>query len=243
MSHPGSPIPDFDPYFVPAGKAPKGVAKGVGPGDEDVRLDLLRPEGSFRVAGTIGMVLGAAVFVVFAVPVSSMLRGAAEPDGLFQVEDWLWRRWLARMVSVLTLSVVASTVGWGLRRRRRWARWALIGLGCVPLLAMASGIALRGRSVDPALRAFFADVAWPCVGLVVFPPSLVMFRAAFSRRGRAVLGPDHDDLVARTPWISPGPRTGLLAGLGLALAMLILYWMLLLWFLGMLAAFGVIRSI
>ena len=39
------------------------------------------------MAGTIGMVLGAAIFVVFAVPVSSMLRGAAEPDGLFQDED------------------------------------------------------------------------------------------------------------------------------------------------------------
>jgi hypothetical protein len=242
MSHPGGPTPDFDPYFVPEGHGPKSGAKWVPTGEEDIRRDLLPTEAAFRVAGTVGMVLAASVFVIFAVPVSGILHGAGEPGGILLGEGWLWRRWVARMASVLTLAVVAAVTGWGLRRRRPWARWALIVLAAVPLLALVAGLGLQAWGADPALRELGDVMTMPCVGVVVFPASIAACWAACSRRGRAVLGPHYEGLVARTPKLSPRLTTGLLAGLGLAWATFILYWTLMLLFLGVLAACGVIRS-
>src|SRR4051812_31830654 len=129
MSCPGGPTPDLDPYFVPESDGLKDDAKWAPPREEDIRRDLLPTEAAFRVAGTIGMVLGASVFVIFAVPVSGMLREAGEPGGILLGEDWRWRRWVARMASVLTLAVVGAVTSWGLRRRRPWTRWSLIVLG------------------------------------------------------------------------------------------------------------------
>ena len=240
-----NPAPDFDPYFVPEADNPKGKAKGTGspPGDDAIRRDLLPTEAAFRVAGTTAMILGASVFVVFAVPVSSMLRHADGPDGLLVDEDWLFRRWVARMTTALTLAVLASLMGSGLRRRRPWARVALIGLGGVPILALIAGLVLRATGMGQAVREFSDALVLPCVGAIVYPASLAAFWAAFSRRCRAVFDPDYDDLIARTPKLTPRLRTGLWGGLGLAWALLILFWMLTFSILGVLAVRGVIRSV
>jgi len=237
-----SPLPNLAPYFVPEGRAPKDGAKWGGPGEENVRLDLLPTEAMFRVAGAIGMVLGAAVFVIFAVPVSGMLRVAGEPGGVLLDEDWKWRRWVARMATVLTLAVVAAATSWGLGRRRPWARWALILLGAVPPLALAVGLGLRPQGDEPAVRELGDVMTMPCVGVIVFPASALAFWAACSRRGRLVFGPQYDELSARTPKLSPAWKTGLPTGATLALTMFILYWTVLLIFLCTLAACGVIRS-
>src|SRR4051794_28442911 len=242
MSHPRDPTPELDPYFVADGDDSKGGAKGGLSGGDEIRRDLLATEAAFRVAGTIGMVLGASVFALFAVPVSGMLRVAVEPGGVLLVEDWKWRRWVARMAAVLTLAVLATVTSWGLSRPRPWARWALIALGSVPPLASVAGIWLLVRAADPARRELGEVLMMPCVGAFVFPASIAAYRAAFSRRGRAVLSPDYEDVVARTPKLSPIPRSGLRSGLWLASAMLILYWTLLLTFLGVLAACGLIRT-
>jgi hypothetical protein len=241
MSHPAGPPPDIDPFFVPGGYAPKGDAKCSTPGDEGIRYDLLPTEAAFRVAGTAVMVLAAAIFVVSALPVSAMLRRAGEPGGLLLDEGWLLRRWVARVATVLTLAVLASVMGWGLRRRHPWARWALIVLGAVPPLALVVGIWLRALGSHPALREFGEALTHPCVGLVIFASGLSALQAACSRRGRVVLSPHYDGLVARTPKLSPSVRSGLLAGLGLAWAAFFLYWTLVLVVLCLLAA-GVIRS-
>src|SRR5260221_12813139 len=77
--HASPATPDLDPYFVPDGHGPKGRAKWLLPREEDIRRDLLPTEAAFHVAGMIGMVLGASGFVIFAVPVSGMLRRRGEP--------------------------------------------------------------------------------------------------------------------------------------------------------------------
>ncbi len=51
-------------------------------GEEDIHRDLLPTEAVFRVAGTVGMVLGDLVFVLSTVPVSVLRRGAGESGGL-----------------------------------------------------------------------------------------------------------------------------------------------------------------
>jgi hypothetical protein len=243
MRHPGGPTPDFDPYFVPEDHDPKRDAKSVLLGEEDIRRDLLPTEAAFRVAGTIGMVLGASVFIIFAVPVSGMLRGAGGPGGILLEEDWLWRRWVARMASVLALAVVGTVMSWGLSRLRPWARWTLIVLGAVPLLVLAASLGLRARGADLVVRELSDPTSMVCIGALVVPASIAAFWAACSRRGRAVLSPYYEGVVARTPKLFPRLATGRLAGLGLALAMFVLYWALLLMFLGVLTACGVIRSI
>jgi hypothetical protein len=243
MGHPRGPTPDLDPYFVPEGHGSKGGTKWAPRGEAEIRSDLLPTEAALRVAGTIGMVLSASTFVIFAVPVSGMLREAGGPDGILLVEDWLWRRWVARMASLLTLAVVAAVNCWGLSRLRPWARWPLVALAAVPPLALVAGLGLRAWSADPALRELGDVMTMPCVGLVVYPASIAACWAACSRRGRTVLSPHYEGMVARTPKLSARLTTGLPAGLALALAMLILYWTLLLTFLGALVACGVIRSI
>jgi hypothetical protein len=242
MGHPEGPTPDLDPYFVPEGHSQKGGAKWES-AEEDLRCDLLPTEAAFRVAGTIVMVLGASVFVIFGVPVSGMLREAWEPGGIFLDQEWPWRRWVARMASVLTLALLGTVLGWGLRRRHPWARWALIVLGAVPPLAIVAGLGLRAWSADPAVRELGDVMTAPCVGVVAFPAGIAACWAACSRRGRAVLGPHYEGVVARTTKLSPRVTTGLLVGVGLAWAVFILCWMLLFMFLQVLVACGVIRSI
>ena len=242
MSHPRGPTPDLDPYFALAGLGPKGGAKKAPSIEEEIRREFLPAEATFRVAGTIAMVLGAAVFVIFAVPVSGMLRRAWQPGGVFTEEDWIRRRWVARMSSILTLAVASAAMGWGLRRRRPWARWTLIALGAFPLLAMAAGLGLKARGVGPTLRELADIMTMPCVGVVVFPAGIAACWAACSRRARAVFGSDYAGVVARTQELSAAWTTGRLAGLGLTLAMLVLYWTLLMAFLGVLVACGVIRT-
>ncbi len=230
-------------YFVPEGHSQKGGTKWVPGGDEDIRRDHLPTEATFRVAGTVVMVLGVSIFIIFGVPVSGMLREAWEPGGILLDKDWLWRRWVAQMASVLTLALVGTVMGWGLRRRRPWARWALIVLGAVPPSAMVAGVGLRAWSANPALRELGDVMTMPCVGVVVFPASIAAYWAACSHHGRAVLGRRYEGVVARTPKRPPRSTTGLLAGLGLALAIFILHWTLLLMFLGLLTACRIIRSI
>ncbi len=242
MSDLGGPAPDLDPYFVAEGQGPKDGAKGAAPEEADVRRDLLATEAALRIAGTIGMVLGALIFVIFAVPVSSILREAGDPGGILHGEDWVWRRWVARMATVLTLSIVGVATCWGLRRLRPWARWPLIVLGAVPPLALVAGLGLRARSDDPALRALGDAMTMPCVGVFVYPASIAAFWAACGRRGRAVLGPHYDAMVPRTPKLSPDWDAGAPAGLGLAFALLILYWTVMILFLSALVACGVIRT-
>jgi hypothetical protein len=237
------PAPELDPYFIPDGRGPKGDPKSAPLSDEEIRRDLLPTEASFRVAGTMGMVLGASVFVVFAVPVSGMLHGAGEPGGVLLEADWLWRRWVARMASVLTLAVVGTITGWGLSRLRPWARWALIVLGAVPPLSLAAGLGLRARVAGPGVRELSDLPGLACVAMLVVLASMAAYRAACSRHGRAVLARDYRGLVERTPKLSTTWTAGLRNGAGLALAMFILYWTLLLTLLGVLAACGVIRSI
>lgn len=237
------PTPDLDPYFAPEDHPPKGGTKGAPPGEEEIRRDLLPTEAAFRVAGTIAMVLGASVFVLFAVPVSDVLREAGEPGGVLVGEDWLWRRWVARMASVLTLAVTASAMGWGLRRRRRWARRALFVLGVAPTLALAVGFGFRAARPDAALPGPGDILRMPIPWLVIFTAGFATSCATCSRRGRAVFDPRYEEVVARTPKQSPPMMRGLLPGLGLASAMFTLSWAILMMFLGVLAEIGVIRSI
>lgn len=243
MSQSGGPTPEFDPYFVAREKRPKGGEKWSPSGDEDIRRDLLPTEVAFHVAGTVGMVLAASVFVTFGVPVSGMLREAGEPGGILFGEDWRWRRWVARMASVLPLAVVGAVTSWGLRRRRPWARWALMVLGAVPPLAMIAGLGLRAWGVAPAVRELLDVMTLPCVGVVVLSASIAAYWAACSRRGRAVFRPHYEDVVARTRESSPNSTIGVLAGVGLTWAKFVLYWTLLFLFLSVLAACGVIRSV
>jgi hypothetical protein len=83
----------------------------------------------------------------------------------------------------------------------------------------------------------------PAVGAFAYSASAVASWAAFSRRGKAVLGPHHDGLVAQTPGLRPESKLALPAGLGLAFAILILSWTLMFLALGALAACGIIRTI
>ena len=146
------------------------------------------------------------------------------------------------MASVLTLSVVAAVIGWGLRRRCRWARWFLIILGAIPPVALVAGLGLQARGTSPAIRELGDVMTMPCVGVFVFPAGVVACWVACSHRGRAVFSTDYEGLVEKTPKISATWNVGLRFGLGLAFAMLILYWTLNLLILSVLVGCGVIRS-
>lgn len=242
MSHPSSPAPNLDPYFVSQGDALKGNAKWMPPCDEEIRLDLLPTESAFRLAGTLGMVLAASIFVIFAVPVSGILRVAGEPGGVLLGEDWILRRWIVRMASILTLAVVAAVTSWGLIRLHPWSRWVLLGLGTVPLWTLGFTVGLRIRGGGSVLQGLGDVLAMLCASIFVIPSSITAFWAACARRGRMVLGLHYNGLVARTSKLSPSWKMEIPLGVGLAFAMLVLYWMLLLLFLEVLAQCGVIRT-
>jgi hypothetical protein len=116
---------------------------------------------------------------------------------------------MARTASVLTPAVAGAAMGWGLRRRRPRARWALLALAAVPFLSLPAGPALRARSADPALRELGDILIMPCVDAFVFPTGIA---AACSHRTRAVSDPRYAEIVARTPKLAPERTSGLLAG-------------------------------
>lgn len=246
MSQAAGPDPELDPYFAPEiakARGKKGSAHGLPLGDAAVRWGLLPAEAAFRVAGTAAMLLAAVVFVAFAVPVSLMLQGAGDAGGLFHEEPWLWRRWAARMASVLTLAAVAAVLGWGLRHLRPWARWAMVAVGLAPPLAFAARLALRALGVAPPNVDLDDPGSMLCVGAVVLPACAAALWCCCSAPGRAVLSRDYAGLVGRTPKLAATAREGRMYGLALALALFILFWTLLLMFLGTLAACGIIRSV
>jgi hypothetical protein len=241
MHDPGDLEPELDgrPASKPCGKADK--TKGVGPQDLDVRLDLLPTESQFRVAGTAGMILGCSIFVLFAVPVSAMLTESGEPGGLLEDEGWLYRRWIARMATVLILSLVAVLVSWGLSRCRPWSRWASLGLGAVVPVVLLASFGFRHWAGEAARRELI--LTHPCVGIFIYPASLAIIASVCSSRGRTVLSPDYEGLVARTPKLRADWREGLWPGLGLALCMMILFWTAMWMILVSLVAAEVIRTI
>ena len=239
----GGPTPDLDPYFNREGRDSGNTPKWVAPSDEYLRRDLLPTEATFRVAGTVGMIFGAATFVIFAVPVSRMLVTAAEPGGVMLAPDWIWRRWVARMSVDLTLAVVGVVMSWGLSRLRPWARWGLLGLGIVPPAALASGIGTLIWSSDPDHRELGRGLIHPCVGAFVYPASIVMLRAAFGRRGRSILNSGYAPILARTPKQHPDLAGAIPAGIGLACAIDLGYWTVLFLILSLLVVLGVIRTV
>ena len=236
MSHPRAP--DLDPYFSPEGQGGKKWAAS----DEGLRSDLLSTEAAYRVAGTTAMILGTFIFIVFAIPVSSMLRHGDEPYGILLNEEWIWSRWVARMVTCMTVAILGSVLGWGLRGRHPWARRAMIAVGGIPPLALLGGLALRALATDPSTRQL-ADVATIFSACVfILPASLAVCWMALSRRARAVFAPDYKDLIARTPKLVSWRGLGRMRGLGLALALFILLWALMHLFLSFLVVLGKIRT-
>lgn len=232
-------VPDLDPYFSPEGKGGKTWTLG----EADVRFEHLPIETAFRVAGNAAMILGSLVFVLFGVPVSFMLNRGGEPDGILRAEDWLWNRWVARMASVLTVAVLGTVLGWGLKRRCPWSRWALLLVGAVPPATLIVCLVLRTVLAHPGLRSVIDPAAVLLASVFVFPASLAVCWMGLSRRGRAVYARSYNDLIARTPKVTPASRQGRLIGLGLAWALFILIWALMIQFLCGLAVLGVIRSL
>ena len=98
------------------------------------RTKHLRRESCIRVAGLIGLILAGCVVLTFGFGRSLNFIVKTEEG----IEPWMYRRWAARMICVISIAVLAFVTSWGLFRLRNWGRWALTIVTTLPLPVLIS---------------------------------------------------------------------------------------------------------
>ncbi len=201
------------------------------------RTNHLRRESCIRVAGLLGLIL--AGFVVL----TSGLGGLSE---LYRQEDegyepWMYWRWIARIISVFSIAVLAFVTSWGLFRRRNWGRWALTIVTTLPVPALVCGWFLRSFTSDPGLQGMVNLPGLTTASVMSALSCSVLLFVMWSPMGEMVFSYEYSEIMRRTPGSRPG-WSGILPALALLSAELASYFVLLLIMLSVLLILGVIRS-
>jgi cytochrome bd-type quinol oxidase subunit 1 len=126
---------DENPYAPPRAEISPTVVEKEPDDVGKQRTKHLRRESSIRVAGLRGLILAGFVVLTFGLGALSELY-RQEEEG---IEPWMYRRWVARMICVTSIAVLAFVTSWGLFRLRNWGRWALTIVTTLPVPALVCG--------------------------------------------------------------------------------------------------------
>jgi hypothetical protein len=205
---------------------------------ENRRTKHLRRETCIWLAGLIGLILAGCVVVTFGFGTFSELY-RQEEEG---IEPWMYRRWVARMICVISIAVLALVTSWGLFRLRNWARWALTIVATLPVAALVCGWLLLILTQNPAVQAtlnYAGLTALSVMSTLSFPFLLFLM---WSPRGEMVFAPEYSETIRGTP----GSRAGCLVILPVLAAVsaeLASYFVLLLTVLSILVILDLICSV
>jgi hypothetical protein len=230
--------PSENPYAPPRTE--------IGPAlvDKDIvevgnqRRNRLRRESCIRVAGLIGVVVAGCVVLTFGLgAVSELYR--QEDEGY---EPWMYRRRIVRIISVISIAVLAFVTSWGLFRLRNWGRWALTIVTTLPVPALVCGWLLRSFTLDPGIQGMVNPACLTTVSVMSALSCPLLLFLMWSPRGEMVFSHDYSEIIPRTPGSCPG-YSGILPALAALSAELASYFVLLLIMLSILVILGLIRSI
>jgi hypothetical protein len=205
---------------------------------ENQRRKHLRREACIRVAGLIGLFL--AGFVVLTVGFGALSeRHRQQAEG---IEPWMYRRWVARMVCVGLIAVLAFATSWGLFRLRNWGRWALTVVTTLPVPALVCGWHLRILAANPGVQEKLNPAALTTLSALSALSCPLLLFLMWSPRGEMVFSAEYSETIRRTPRSRPG-CSGIMPALAALTAELASYLVLLLTVLSILAMLGLITSI
>lgn len=213
---------DDNPYAPPRAEIRPEVEKKTAKQAESQREAHIRRESCIRVTGLLCLIMAIMVILTFGLGTLSELRRIDEEG----IEPWMYRRWIARMTSVISLAVVAAVTSWGLFRLRNWARWALTVVTTLPIPALLCGWLLSPRIAKPAIQESPDPLGLIFMAVVAALASLPSLFLMWSPKGRMVFSPGYPELIRQTSDLRPG-CSGILPTLVAVPAVLVSYLMLL----------------
>ncbi len=234
----GGEWPGDNPYAPP--QAPILPAVDEKPTDQDwnQRTKHLRRESCIRIAGLFGVLLAGFVVLVFGLVLIVEFYGQEEDE----IPSWMYRRWVARLISVISIAVLAFVTNWGLFRLRGWGRWALTVSTTLPVPVLFCGWILLintpstggQESVNPAgLTTLSVMSALSCP---------LLLYVMWSSSGQMAFSPGKSESIRRT-LASRAGCSSIFAALVVLSAESVSYVVMLVIVLTMLAKLELIRSI
>jgi hypothetical protein len=230
--------PDENPYAPPlADIRPAVEEKEVGH-VANQRTKHLRRESCIRVAGLFGVILAGFVVLTFGLgSLSELYR--QEEEG---IPSWMHRRWVARMICVISIAVFAFVTNWGLFRLRNWGRWALSIMTMLPVPVLVGGWILVHLNANPGLQESLDPGSLTALSVMSALSCPLLLFLMWSPRGEMVFSPEYSEIIRQTPGSRAG-CSGILAALAVVSAELISYMVLLMTVLSILAMLELIRSV
>ncbi len=232
--------PDGNPYAPPREDTSLAVDEKEPDQVGHQRKKHLRRESCIRVAGLFGLILAGFVFLSFGL--GTLHESYKFPVGEEVIEPWMHRRWVARMICVISIAVLAFVTSWGLFRLRNWGRWALTIVTTLPVPALVCGWLLLKPTVNPGLQENLDPAALTVLSVMSALSSPLLLFLMWSPRGEMVFSPEYAETIRQTPGSRPG-CFGIFTAMAASFAELASYFVLLLTVLSILRILELIRTI
>jgi hypothetical protein len=229
--------PDENPYAPPSEDRRASVDEKATDGLANLRTKHLRRESCIRLSALIGLILAGFVGLTFGV--GSLFELYRQEEGIELLSD---RRWVARMICVISIAILAFVTNWGLFRLRNWGRWALTIVTTLPLPVLICAWLLLNRTANPEIQESIDPVGLTIVSMISALPYTLLLFLMWSPKGRIVFSPEYRETIRQTPHARSG-CSGVFVAVVAVSAALFSYFVLLMSVLAILAMIGLIRSI
>jgi hypothetical protein len=197
MQHSDAESPEVNPYAPPRAQ--------VTPTDDDAENEQLRiqrrryftRESCIRATGLVCFAVAVIALLVFLLGTLSEYRKASSDE--LDIEQWMYRRWVARMATINSLAFIATVTSWGLFRLRNWGRWAVTIVSLFPTPILLCYWLFGDHTGDPAVRESLNSVgliALMITSVLSFIPQLYFL---WSPKGRMVFSPGYRSIILLTP--------------------------------------------
>ena len=201
----------------------------------------LRRESFFRVGGLFGLIL--AGFVVLSFGFGTLYEIYKFFVGEEGIEPWMYRRWVARMICVNSIAILAFVTSWGCS----WLRnWGAVGSdyrdNALPVPALVCGWLLRNLTQNPGVQGMVNPAGLTTLSVMSAFSCPFLLYLMWSSKGEMVFSPEYLEIIRRTPGSRAG-CSGILPALAFVSAELTSYIVLLVIVLSILAMLELIRSI
>jgi hypothetical protein len=229
---------DENPYAPPMADIKPAADEAGTDQAGNQRTKHLRRESCIRVTGLFGLILAGLVVLSFGLGSLSELYRQDEEG----IPSWMFRRWVARMICLISISVLAFVTNWGLFRLRNWGRWGLTISTMLPVPVLVGGWILQNLNANPGLQESLDSGGLTALSVMSALSCPLLLFIMWSPKGEMVFSPEYSEIIRQTPRSRPG-CFGILAALAFAFAELISFTVLLMTVLSIMAMLELIRSV
>jgi hypothetical protein len=231
--------PDDNPYAPPRAQETPPASDAQADHLQVQRRQHLNRERCIRVTGLLCLAVAVIVLLSFGLGTLSELRKL--PSDERELEQWMNRRWVARMATVNSLALIATVTNWGLFQLRSWGRWVATIVSVIPVPILVCTWLIGDRTGDPTVRESLDSFGLIALAMVSAISCIPQFFLLWSPKGRMVFSPAYRRIVLLTPNQREG-CLGLLQALLIFAASCTSYFVLMMATLNTLVILGLIRS-